>query len=125
MSQTLSKGYKLPETGDRSWWDDIAFDIVRVNGHEHDGVDSEKIKSFNLNKSATLISSTNWGSDIGGNTFEQTIALPAGYEFDTTNISIRLASTGEIIYAKIIKDTDSSFIITVNDNTLELVALYV
>jgi hypothetical protein len=36
-------GYKVPETDDQDFWAQFEYDIERLDGHNHDGVNSSKI----------------------------------------------------------------------------------
>jgi len=38
-----NKGYRIPELDDRDFWDSYNFDIERLDGHNHDGVNSEQL----------------------------------------------------------------------------------
>ena len=56
MSTTLSRGYKLPSSGDDSttWMSNIEDNIQRLNDHDHDGTDSALIDGSKISKSAVV-----------------------------------------------------------------------
>lgn len=126
MSTTLTKGYKLPQTGDRNFWSDLSFDIQRLNDHKHDGVDSVSLTPYNIAKGTNTISSANWVA-VGGGTYKQTITMPTNYLFDESIIKHVVTSgthAGKEILATLKKITASSYEIYVNDNTMDLIARY-
>lgn len=133
MSQTLSNGYKKPQTGDRgnSFFKDLEDNIQRTNDHTHNGIDSEKIPSQNILKQTQTISSANWGGSSRPNTseFVQNITLPSGLTFDLTTMEFRDATIGSstlggVIHPFIQKINDTSYIIGLNDDTLDVLVIY-
>lgn len=129
MSVTLSNGYRKPQTGDRgsSWMDDIEFNIERLNNHKHDGIDSEKLSPHNFNKPTAILSSANWGSDLGGSTYKQTVSLPANFNFDETFFKFIISGgtyDGTVIYPSIVKVSNNTYDVYINDNTLNLKVIY-
>jgi len=126
MSTTLSMGYKKPDTGDRgsSFFPDLESNITLVNSHKHDGTDGVKIALKDLLRATSAVASGSWGSDLGGNSWMQTITMPTGYTFDASIISIQDDATGDVLYPTITKNLANSFDIYVNDNTLDLTVKY-
>ena len=124
MGTTLSNGYKKPEKRDSDWWDQLISNIERINAHEHDGVNSDKISSGNVTKSTATIADTEWGSDLGGSTYTKSMTMPDGYVFDNTVIYVFETDGGDQIYPTITKTAESTFNLTVNDNTLNLKVIY-
>jgi len=49
---------------------------------------------------------------------------PGDMTFDTIAIQFRLLSTGEMVYPKVVKLTSKTYQVTVNDNTIDLIAIY-
>jgi hypothetical protein len=116
---TLSYGYKQPNNTDTG---DVIFpamnaNIAQLNGHNHDGQTSALV--FNRTQA---ISPAGWVI-AGGGSFTQDVVMPAGYLYDERIIQIRL-STGEPFYPTITRLSATSYRVTVNDNTLGLVAMY-
>jgi hypothetical protein len=124
MSSTLSKGFKLPATGDRNFWTDLATNITKTNAHTHNGVDSEAINITNLVKPTSTLVSTSWVAVAGeAGSFKQSVIMPVGVLFDNVIVKVQLGS--EQIFPTIVKTAASSFDITVNDNTMNLAITYV
>lgn len=124
--QTLTYGRKLPADGDRgSIWFDALEDNIQLNDtHDHDGANSPKLSSTAIVNSTQAISNANWGSPTNG-LYKQTIAMPGGLAYDTSGIQIRNTANGAAILTTIIKITATSYDIYINDNSLNLTAVYV
>lgn len=122
---TLSYGYKKPEDGDWGsiFWDALAFDIDRVNSHNHDGSNSASISAGSFAVSTQTISSANWVSTSGG-MFRQLLTMPGLFTYDTRNISFRIATTGEILHIDTLKVAANTYYVYTNDETLDAVAIY-
>lgn len=121
--QILSKGYKLPETGDFGdvWFPAIEDNITRLNGHKHDGVDSEQILSQNIMASVVtaLVGSF---VDQGDGYWKATVATPSGLLVDNFTINFRDPTTKENIFAKFNKLTAASIDVYINTpQTIEVV----
>jgi hypothetical protein len=117
--QTLSNGFLKPQNGDTGdvFWPALAQDIQQLNDHTHDGSDSNLIDHI----TQTLLAA-NWVAGSGG-MYSQTVVMPSGFLFDERTISFRL-STGEPVYATVTRLSATSYSVTVNDNTITLVAYY-
>lgn len=126
MSLTLSKGFKKPQTGDRgsSWFPDLEHNIQQTNSHAHNGTDSELIEARHITKASATIVNSNWGADLGGSSYKQTITMPTGWTFENANMVFIDASDDSIIYPTIVKTGASSFDIFVNDNSLTITLVY-
>lgn len=111
----LSNGYKLPETGDFGdvWFPSLEDNITRVNSHNHDGTNSEKLTSANISAvyqtelSASFI-------DQGGGVFRATVNTPAGVLFDDTMVMVKDPTTKDTVYLKIEKVNASQFYLFTN-----------
>lgn len=117
---TLSKGYLKPSnptTGDL-WFPALETDIQLMNDHVHDGITGA------ITPSATAsILAANWGSVSADGLYTQTITMPAGRSFDTTQISFRY-STGEFVYPTVTRVSSSQYTVTTNDNSKAYLAIY-
>ncbi|MNJ94794.1 hypothetical protein D3C87_124970 [compost metagenome] len=127
MPITTGKGYKLPQNGERgSWWQNLIDNWVRMDGHKHDGLDSQLLDARNIQKTTQVIQTANWVPADHG-LFRQEITLP-------TNITFaKLAPTflidggdldGALIHPTIEKSAANKYNIFVNDNTLSLKVIY-
>lgn len=126
MSTTLSKGYKKPDTGDRGsiWFSNLEENIERINSHEHNGSDGEKIKSKNITATTSTIASGSWGSDSGGSTYAATVTFPSGVAYENHTMTFIDDATGDQIFPTVTKASSTTMTVTVNDNTLDLTIVY-
>jgi len=123
--ETLSNGYLKPETGDRGneFFPALESNIERVNAHNHNGSNSEKLNSealVALTDETSLISS-NWVLHSSG-IFRAVVTMPGSLQFDTTTINLR--ANNRALYADIEKITINTFYVYVNDNSLNVKVLY-
>ena len=109
MSVTLSNGYRKPENGDlgTSWFPDLAFNIERVNGHSHNGVDSNKLTATSFSLLTANLTSGDFS--IVGDKYRALVSVPSGVTVDGTNISFRDQTTKQPIYLDLEKVTNTSF----------------
>ena len=116
MSQTLSNGYKKPQTGDRgsSFFPDLEFDIQRLNDHNHDGTNSELLTSAAMTAETATAASGSWV--VSGARYRQSVSMPAGMAFDDYQVLVK-DSSGIQVLAKIEKINASSFYVYTNLNT--------
>lgn len=127
---TLSYGYKKPQTNDKGsvFFPALEEDIQQLNDHNHNGVNSAPIPVAYLIKDTQTIDSANWVATSGGR-YRQEVTMPAGLTY--SNIFMRFlidggAQDGETIYPSIEKGSAANkYYVYINDNTLDLTALYV
>lgn len=126
MSTTTSKGYKKPDTGDRmpSWCSDLEDNITRVNSHIHDGSDSEQIPPKYILKPTATLSSGSWSAVVGqAGTYKQTVSLPSGYTMTSVEIKF-LDPNGHPLMLSVEKVSSTSFDVFINDNSINVTAVY-
>lgn len=118
--QTLSYGYKLPETDDTgdTFWPALEDNIQQLNDHTHNGTNSAL-----LAVATQSILAASWSADLGGGSYRQLITLPGSRTFDGTSIEMRLSS-GHIIYPTIEKVSATTYYVYTNDNTVNMTAVY-
>lgn len=117
---TLSKGYLKPgnpTTGDL-WFPALETDIQLMNDHIHDGLLGNVTPSAIAN-----ILAASWGAASADGMYTQTITMPAGRSYDTTQISFRY-STGELVFPTVTRVSASQYTVQTNDNTKAYIALY-
>jgi hypothetical protein len=124
-------GYKKAEPGDtgESFFPAINFNWDRLDAHSHDGVDSTLLTISAVAITTQAILAAAWGAvDATTGLYRQTVTLPtvagAQLDFDEIQISMRLTSTGEIVFPKVVKLTDGTYYVYVNDNSIALTAVY-
>jgi len=128
MSTTTTYGYKKPQTGDKgsSWFGDLEFDIDRLDSHDHEGTNSKLITPTAMSVTSQSILASAW-SVVGDGTFKQTVTMPTGLTFVNVNFRIYIdggTHDGSIIYPSIKKVAANTYDIYINDNTLDLIAVY-
>lgn len=117
MTIVLSNGYRNPEDGDLNFYANLNDNIERLNGHDHDGLNSEI-----LVVTTQVVNSGSWGSPTNG-IYSQTLTLPGGLLYDNVSIQARL-STGEVVYALIERGSSTEYIISTNDNSLAYAVVF-
>ena len=119
---TLSYGYKNPENGDRGsiWFPALNDNIVRLNGHTHDGSNSPLIAATAVTK-GTVTTST-WSAN-GTGSYRQTLTVPSGFNMDDYSISVYDAS-GIRVLPSIEKLSTTTFRIYTLDNTFVYTVIF-
>lgn len=111
----LSNGYKLPETGDFGdvWFPALEDNITRVNSHNHDGSNSEKLSSINI---ASVVQTVLAGTfSASGDEFRSLVSLAGGaVEVDSNHVAFRDPTTKEPIYMRYEKETLTSIYVYTN-----------
>lgn len=110
----LSKGYKLPETGEFGdvWFPALEDNIERVNLHNHDGVNSEKISGISLiASSATILAAA---FSLVGIEYRATVTVPSGGQVDNYKLTFRDPTTKETIYLKTEKLSANQYYVFTN-----------
>lgn len=112
--QVLTNGYKLPETGDFGdvWFPAIEDNIQRLNDHTHDGTNSEKLESKNIQANFSTVLSGAFSAS--GTKFRATVAVPSGADFDNMVILCKDPTSKDQMYLEIEKIDDSSFYVYLN-----------
>lgn len=124
MATTLSNGYIKPDTGDRGnvFFPALESNIERVNDHNHDGANSEKLTASSIEAILDTINPGDWVLQASG-LYRALVSMSGSLEFDTKGIQLR--ANNKPIYADMEKVTNNSFYVFVNDNTLTITVLYV
>lgn len=119
---TLTHGFKKPQNGvdaGSAWFPAMETNIQLLNDHTHNGTDAPQLAVTTQN-----ILAASWSAaSVGGGLFQQTVTMPAGFLYDTTNMFFRL-STGETWVPTIVRLTASTYQIFINDSTLAVTAFY-
>lgn len=126
MSTTTARGYRKPQTGDRGWYSDLEFNIDRVDAHSHNGTDSVALPSSTITKSTQDVLAANWSSQGEGN-YKQTLTLPLGYNWNDSQIRFYVnggPADGQEVLLSVKRVSTNTFDVFINDNSLELKAVY-
>lgn len=80
---TLSFGFKKPQVGDIGdpIFDALEDTIDQLNSHDHDGTDSDRVKSYSLTRGSVSVPATGWSAS--GSLYRQSVTFPSG--FSTAN----------------------------------------
>lgn len=127
MATTESFGFINPDSGDnvQVWQDAINSTISQLNDHTHDDIDSSTISPASITKFTTAILSGAWVSDGGGN-FSQVVSAPAQVtEVNDFYIKMHETPTGDVLYPSVERVTAGSYRVRVNNNSLDITAVYV
>lgn len=122
---TLTYGLKIPQTSDSSSaiFDAIEDDITQVDGHTHNGSDSASLPAQSIVGVTQSILSASWSASGATGHYRQQVTVPAGFDFDTVQISFRTAA-GAIILPTIERVSDTQYYVYTTDNSLTYTAVY-
>lgn len=123
---TLSYGYKKPETGDRgsTFFTAMEDNIQRVNDHTHNGTDSPPLPAQSISGVTQSILAVNWVANGPTGFYRQLVTVASGFDFDKVFISFRLTASGDYVYPTVEKVSTTSYYVYINDNTVGLTAVY-
>lgn len=114
--QTLTYGYKKPDTNDKGpvVFPAMEANIQQVNDHNHDGANSRKLTSASIDSIPQSVLAANWVS-LGGGNYHQQVNLLPGYDYDLVTLSFRDPTTGAYLYPSVLKVSDLIIDIFSND----------
>lgn len=124
--QTLSYGFKKPETGDTGsvFFPALEDNITQLNDHNHDGTDSAKIPSSSSTVVTASVAAASWVATANG-TYRQLLTIPAAITAVTdVAISFRDSTTMDPYYLKVEKVSSTTFYAYINDNSVTLTVVY-
>lgn len=119
MPTDLDNGYKKPNTGESGnvFCPVLEDNWTRISTHNHDGSNSNSLKS------SDSIAAASWVVD--GNLFKQTITIADSKSFDLVNLRFTDASTGEVVSLEYKKNSDFSYDVWTNDDSITYTVLYI
>jgi len=111
----LSKGFKLPETGDFGdvWFPALEDNIQQLNDHDHNGVNSPKISAVALTGYVDTVLQAAF-IDQGNGYYRALISVPGGLTVDNFVITVKDPTTKDIMYLKQEKFNASSYYLFTN-----------
>lgn len=112
---TLSKGYKLPETGDFGdvWFEALEDNISLSNTHNHDGLDGERITGISLVASTLTVLAADF-ADQGNGYWRATVTVPNSLLVDTFVVTVKDPTTKDPVMVKIQKLSTTQFYVFTN-----------
>lgn len=136
---TTTYGYLNPSSGDLSkgvngWMAQINFDISRLDGHTHNGVDSALLNIGALSSLTVVAPAASWVVSTGGaglpaSGYMQTVTVPAAIS-EINNFTVKfLQNSGgakqyqplQLFYARL---TATTFNLYCNDNTIDVLCVF-
>lgn len=132
MSTTLTYGHKLPDDGDKgsSFFDDLEANIALDDSHTHNGTNSSKLATDAVTNTTSSIlagvAGVNWLA-VAGKTglYRQLVTTPTGIALGGRGIFFIDSSTGHFYTLTVEQVTTSTYYVYINDNTIDLTAIYV
>jgi len=123
--ETLSFGYKKPESGDKgsALFTALEDDIQQLNDHDHDGTNSAPLTAQSIVGIVQTISSGSWVANGPTGFYRQLVTIPPGFDFDLVGISFRL-TTGEVVLPTVERQSDTTYYVYTIDNSLSFLAVY-
>lgn len=129
--QTLSYGYKLPETGDKAkgasgWYEALEYNVTRLNSHNHDGSNSPAIDVSSFVPFSQAIAAVGWTAATPG--YKQTVTVPSGVlevnDYHIHFIFTAGGTVGERAYLGIKRLSATTYEVYCNDNTAAFTAYF-
>ena len=125
-------GYRIMDVGDKAkgtngWFESINFNFERLDGHDHDGVNSALLSFASFSPFTGTILAAGW--TVSGSGYKQTVTVPAGVT-EINNYNVKFIFTapsgvvGEIAYLDYKRISATTFDVYCNDNTAAFTVLY-
>lgn len=130
MPTTTTKGYKIPIDGERgTWWDNLEFNIQRLNDHDHDGSDSQSLVGITaVTLTEQAVPAGSWVAVAGqAGTYRQLITLAGSAVMTRLFPKFYVDGGGEDgaeLFLTWEKASANTYYVYINDNTLSLKAKY-
>lgn len=126
--QTLSHGVKKPESGDvgAPVFSALNSNADILNDHTHNGTDSNKISSENISKPFVNLPVGSWVANAKG--FSQTVTCPGTVTLDVVSLRFRIRTgplANSFVQPTVVANSLSQFVVTVNDNSLDLECMFI
>jgi hypothetical protein len=127
--QTLSYGFKKPQTGDKGsvFFPALEDNFQQLNDHTHNGTNSARLTSASVTVVTGTASAASWVAVDAVNqpgTYKQSLTMPVGMLFDDYHVAFRNSGTGEQLFLSLVKTGISTFDVYINDNSINLYILY-
>lgn len=127
-------GYRLMQAGDlakgtNGWFPTQEFNVSRLDGHSHNGVDSALLQLNSFAPYTTTILAAGWSLDGAGPGYVQTVTVPVGIA-EVNNYMVKfvftapvglIGQTAPLTYAR---QTATTYKLYCNDNTAAFTAVY-
>lgn len=135
--QLTTYGYQNPQDDDTGevFFPSLNFDILRLDAHSHNGIDSTLLATNSVAVTTQAIASSGWSAPDASGSCNQVVTLPSVGNggsggaavqllYAAIGIEIRLTATGERVYPKIVAASTTTYTIYTNDNSQNYTAIY-
>lgn len=126
--QTLTYGFKKPQTGDKGsiWFPALADNIQQLNDHTHNGTDSSRLTVASLTTVSATIDSSAWVAVAGQTgTYRRLITIPVSIaSLDDCVVSFKHGTSKDVLHLTYEKQSTNTYYLYVNDNTISIIADY-
>ena len=122
--ETLNYGFKKPQTGDKgsTFFPALEDDIQKMNDHLHDGTETPRLTTKSVTMVTASILAAGWTA-VSNGIYKQTVTMPVGMLFNDFYVNFKLSS-GHQVFPSVEKVSASTYDVFVNDNSLNLTAVY-
>lgn len=126
--QTLSYGYKKPQTGDKGsiFFPALEDNFQRLNDHDHDGLNSKKLSSTSVASYPQTLIAADWVG-VGDSLFRQLVTCPSTILVDEQNMRFQISSgpkAGHFFHPSVEKVSSNTYYVYINDSSLDVKVLY-
>lgn len=126
--QTLTYGFKLPDTGDKGtvFFPALEDNITRLDAHTHNGANSPKLSSENVDAYSQTMGAGSWALVVD-NTYRMLITMPATLEFDKCTMMFLINSgtaVGQVFFPTVTKVSANTYYVYSNDNSIDIKVQY-
>lgn len=128
MATTLSNGYIRPDTGDRgaTFFPALEQNIQRLNDHNHDGTNSERLSPTSIDNTLQTLSNVDWVL-ISPSVYRQLVTMPSTLQFDGRVMQFQInsgANAGDLFYPSVEKVSANTYHVYINDNSVDVLVKY-
>jgi hypothetical protein len=126
--QTLTYGYKKPQTGDKGsvFFPALEDNFQRLNDHDHDGANSKKLSATSVQSVAQTLLAAGWVG-VGNSLFRQLVTCPSTLLVDEQAMRFQIASgpkAGHFFHPSVEKVSANTFYVYINESTVDVKVLY-
>lgn len=126
--QTLTYGFKKPQTGDKGsvWFPALEDNIQQMNDHTHNGTDSSRLSVTALTTLTQTVSSGSWSAVSGqAGTYRQLVTTPPSVtSLDEVVVTFKHGTTKDVIHLTYEKQSANTYYLYINDNSINVIANY-
>lgn len=137
--QTTTYGYLNPQSADLSkgangWMAAYNFNVLRADGHSHNGVDSVLLSISSLSALTVTAASGSWTNNSGGSGlpisgYVQSVTVPAGVgEINNYLVKFLISTSGSTQYQQVYlfynRTSGTTFDLYSNNNAIDVLCVF-